>query len=1089
MNLDNAREKVLRESIAQTVYKYLRDIHNNRPEYADRWIWELLQNARDVARDEPAIVSVALRNGTFSFRHNGAPFTEEEVAHLVYSGSSKDDHTTDAEAIGRFGSGFLTTHVLAGTITVVGELNDNGSTHSFHFPLTRNGASADDLIREMDASWQAFKQSITNHHPAPYSTTYEYQLTTDTAAIAARGLSSLARLAPYTLAFNHRIRELRIASDQEDRRLWVPDDPATLADGITLINIKASNGTTTEHAIAIARQDDVTVAIMTNVHEGQHTITPADGTPRLFVAFPLFGTEHFCFPAVLNSEHFAVREKRDGIYLGADTTTAITENKARLATACTLFTKVLQVASEHGWKALHRLAQLPALQPYPWLDATWHGTLLRERVIAPLRTTPIIETSDGTRRTPKDARLPLTRAAYSADDLWALSSPLASIDPTLPVKEDVRAWATAVEQWATLLGVDVTTLPESWTVEKLAKHVAEHGTIDALAKDLAVEVHTWLDQFYALITNASQQALFDNYRLLPDQAGTLHARANLRIDAGIDEQLKDIAATLDLPGRRELLDQTVSPARIPDLPKKTEADLLAQLLDRIKDKPETKATSPTYEEANIALFTWLVANNHHDKLEGYPCLTQDPDDRILRLTKNNERTPLAPPALWPEQARPFADLFPERHTIKSAYYDAHPHDDAWAQLATHRYATTSPVTTTGARDNDLTPTEPLPDGKHGVTQDTNATSIAFLNTKDIGVLNRTRNSKTRAKQFFHFLAEYLATSHPLTKGMAACECGSNHEYYHATWLKGLKENSWVPLGDKKTDKATAETIAALLADEPGFLKQLATGPAALIMRAIGISPSDLLLRIGTKTEEERVQVVAQALDLNEALGNDPAKFQAVVDALKDDPKVLDDIQDAVKKRSTVKRNQGIGKAVEDLLQELLRDTGLTVTRKRIGHDFEIEHDVIDPDSPEEELGWEIKAPTKSFLLEVKASTEYSFRMTPKQAETAVQEGPRFVVCMVQLPSATGITPEHIRNGARFVPAIGTPLTPLWNDYNTLEDLKATVGRTGAEVELIIQDGTTRFKIGRELWEQGLHFEQAIAHFQGNKPENPPTQTE
>jgi hypothetical protein len=78
------------------------------------------------------------------------------------------------------------------------------------------------------------------------------------------------------------------------------------------------------------------------------------------------------------------------------------------------------------------------------------------------------------------------------------------------------------------------------------------------------------------------------------------------------------------------------------------------------------------------------------------------------------------------------------------------------------------------------------------------------------------------------------------------------------------------------------------------------------MRSLGISPSDLLLRISTKNEEERVQFVASALDLNEALGNDPAKLQAVVNALKDDPTVLDDIQEAVAKRSTVKRNQGIG---------------------------------------------------------------------------------------------------------------------------------------------------------------------------------------
>jgi hypothetical protein len=60
--LTRDRNKVLSETVAQTVYKYLEDVENDRPKYANRWIWELLQNARDAAKDSPATVEAAITN-------------------------------------------------------------------------------------------------------------------------------------------------------------------------------------------------------------------------------------------------------------------------------------------------------------------------------------------------------------------------------------------------------------------------------------------------------------------------------------------------------------------------------------------------------------------------------------------------------------------------------------------------------------------------------------------------------------------------------------------------------------------------------------------------------------------------------------------------------------------------------------------------------------------------------------------------------------------------------------------------------------------------------------------------------------------
>src|SRR5215472_12460124 len=91
--LDKDRDIVLRENTAQTVYKYLENVENNRPAFRNRWFWELLQNARDAAKNHAAIVEATLTEHSFTFRHDGAPFRGKEIAHLIYYGSTKNDPT------------------------------------------------------------------------------------------------------------------------------------------------------------------------------------------------------------------------------------------------------------------------------------------------------------------------------------------------------------------------------------------------------------------------------------------------------------------------------------------------------------------------------------------------------------------------------------------------------------------------------------------------------------------------------------------------------------------------------------------------------------------------------------------------------------------------------------------------------------------------------------------------------------------------------------------------------------------------------------------------------------------------------------
>ena len=154
-NKDEIKDRVLTENTAQSILNSLRELESNRARMQRRWIWELLQNARDASADDDThlVASVELGSGELVFQHNGRGFTMDEVAHLIYHGSTKLE---DEKTIGQYGSGFLTTHLLSPVIDVSGQLNDRSP---FKFRLKREISSAKALSDSMDEAWNEFDAS------------------------------------------------------------------------------------------------------------------------------------------------------------------------------------------------------------------------------------------------------------------------------------------------------------------------------------------------------------------------------------------------------------------------------------------------------------------------------------------------------------------------------------------------------------------------------------------------------------------------------------------------------------------------------------------------------------------------------------------------------------------------------------------------------------------------------------------------------------------------------------------------------------------------------------------------------------------
>lgn len=91
---------------------------------SNRAIWELIQNACDLTTNCEVIIDYSKVG--FSFTHNGKPFTTKALISLIKQVSGKYGDNTDIPEVGKYGTGFLTTHTFGRRFLINSTLEANG---------------------------------------------------------------------------------------------------------------------------------------------------------------------------------------------------------------------------------------------------------------------------------------------------------------------------------------------------------------------------------------------------------------------------------------------------------------------------------------------------------------------------------------------------------------------------------------------------------------------------------------------------------------------------------------------------------------------------------------------------------------------------------------------------------------------------------------------------------------------------------------------------------------------------------------------------------------------------------------------------
>ncbi|MFC5530420.1 sacsin N-terminal ATP-binding-like domain-containing protein [Cohnella yongneupensis] len=561
-----------------------------------RWIWELIQNAKDVVNSSgmvDIIINFDESRKTVEFKHNGKLFSTKNIVFLIEQVSTKDRTVTDAKnkkTTGKFGTGFLTTHLLSEKVKVSGYLQDVGEPPcSFSVVLDRSGTDQQSIINAIQESCSQLDKNttMTNDNTInedDFNTCFNYVLDESGVLTAKKGLKNLVISAPYVFAFVPEINSITVTSGHFIQKISRGETMASNLENAYEIEVvvetnNSGNHTLKNKRICIVGTIDLSIALEIQKNEKSIIIVKYnEGLPRIFCDFPLLGTNDFSFPVVVNSPLFNPTEPRNGIHLTDKEHAQVLENKQKLKAACQLYIEMLDFFTEKSYEGIYNIVKIPEQSGKEWLSNEWY----EQEVINPLKShikgISLIYTHNAEKKPLYDewgnacVFIPKDLDKNAREKVWSLSSKI--IPSMITKREELELWYDSL--WDEC---------RNYGLLDLIKRVEEFENTDALSKSVIGDVTDWLNELLALFyakEESFSNSLGRNPCILPNQHGELCAIDSILLDCGIDETYKKIAATIDFDFKRKLLDVKIKHELLPNLKKCTLEDIFAEMEKKLQ---------------------------------------------------------------------------------------------------------------------------------------------------------------------------------------------------------------------------------------------------------------------------------------------------------------------------------------------------------------------------------------------------------------------------------------------------------------------------------------------------------------------------
>ena len=641
-----------------------------------RWFWELLQNAKDtVVYETNRQVSIKLTytktdSGelVLVFEHSGNPFKYnadrtrfDDLKNLILPVSGKPP----GKASGKFGTGFLSTHILSLKFKVNGVYQDESKTYwDFNIDIDRTETDREkrieSIVKSLADKKSSFKIISDGYSPnkAEFRTTkFTYYLANNQhgidegSKIVQEGLRDILQVLPYVLNFIPEIDTVEIIDTELSKtktkfskskeETFDEIKITTVSKVVSLLN----DNSVTDENILIASLSDQSVETAIQIFSDNGIFRVCDfnakyqketgkNFPTLFSSFPLIGSEDFKFPLVINSTEFKPNERRDGVELK----TNFDGNQILIDKAVTLYQKFLDITSKN-WKDIFILAKTDnsISNNHDWINKKWfeEGNDEFQGVLKPIRkkilNTAIVDvlTKDGTTerktiKTTTDTNQIFFPLKENKEKLYEFGKE--TFPNSLPILSDIENWCSVIWNEKDFTRVTTELIIEGIAIKKKVEILAEHIYNDKTKTD---ETLTWLYDFYNFIKTDFKdktETLFNQlvknvpHRFIPDRELNFWLLNELKKDVGfkgvgiIDDTLLTVHKEITADNLRAKLLHSKFTDFLQTKEPMSEERVAVTIRDITDDKLKKEDNlSIPFKNTLSKLYDWISVDKNNDK--------------------------------------------------------------------------------------------------------------------------------------------------------------------------------------------------------------------------------------------------------------------------------------------------------------------------------------------------------------------------------------------------------------------------------------------------------------------------------------------
>lgn len=584
---ERSSKKAHKIQIANKLIDTMVNLEQNFEVNQRRWIWELIQNAKDVCHQKVKI-KICLKPDSLEFSHTGKPFQTEDLVFLIEQTSSKkreeekkqeyeienEEEKEQKKNTGKFGTGFISTHLLSRKVKIKGIWKGEEKQYykRFQLDLDRSPLTQKEMIKKIEEAFNVFKaideeDIISDYKPGErYNTKFIYELNEKGLKVALAGLKDLQLSALLTMLFNKEIVSIRVddqISKIKQKFFFIESIIYKEFGGKIfskeIFEIYQDDKIFSKNYLTYSDENVKTVCeIISDDQNSYSLVQKPDMAPVIFADFPLIGSETFPYPFYFNSHYFFTNEPRSGLITLGDLD-EVKSNKALLKILKRQSIKLMTFICQSEIPILNR--HLMAITKNPDnLDLAWYKANIQTKVREALYNLPIIENSENIYINFAECMIPSADIHYVLD-LHDLISPI--FDKKLIKKnlDYIVYWLNEFNKdWEGDLKVknlfDIYNLFDFVDGKKEVKELIER--LDFYKE---YDVFEWLNKIYAYmyetIPKNECDKILEDLALIPNQNGFLSKMSTLYVDEEIPDFLKDILFNLGYDVRKELINNDI----------------------------------------------------------------------------------------------------------------------------------------------------------------------------------------------------------------------------------------------------------------------------------------------------------------------------------------------------------------------------------------------------------------------------------------------------------------------------------------------------------------------------------------------------